>query len=120
MRVLVVHAHPSPTSFSRALADAAEGALQERGHEVTVLHLDDERFRPAMSAAERVAYETDTPILDPQVARHAELLRVSDALLFVYPTWWAAQPAILKGWLERVFVPGVAFSLDPETNKVRP
>jgi putative NADPH-quinone reductase len=120
MRVLVVHAHPSPTSFSRALADAAEAALRATGHDVTVLHLDDEGFRPAMTAAERVAYETDEPILDPQVARHADLVRTTDALLFVYPTWWAAQPAILKGWLERVLVPGVGFSLDPRTNKVRP
>jgi putative NADPH-quinone reductase len=120
MRVLIVHAHPSPASFSRALADAAEAALRDAGHEVTVLHLDDERFRPAMSAAERIAYETDEPILDPQVARHAALVRASDALLFVYPTWWAAQPAVLKGWLERVLVPGVGFSLDPRTNKVRP
>jgi putative NADPH-quinone reductase len=120
VRVLVVHAHPSPTSFSRALADAADAALRGSGHDVTLLHLDDEHFRPAMSAAERVAYETTAPVLDPQVARHAALLRASDALLFVYPTWWAAQPAILKGWLERVFVPGVAFSLDPRTNKVRP
>jgi putative NADPH-quinone reductase len=120
MRVLVVHAHPSAASFSRSLADAAEAALRDAGHEVTVLHLDDERFRPAMSAAERIAYETDEPILDPQVARHAELVRASDALLFVYPTWWAAQPAVLKGWLERVLVPGVGFTLDPRTNKVRP
>ena len=120
MKVLVVHAHPSVTSFSRAVADTTEAALRGAGHDVTVVHLDDERFRPAMSADERIAYETPTPILDPQVARHAELVRTTEALVFVYPTWWAAPPAILKGWLERVLVPGVAFHLDPKTGKVRP
>jgi NAD(P)H dehydrogenase (quinone) len=119
MRVLVVHAHPSPTSFSRALCAAAETALQEAGHAVTVVHLDEEGFRPAMSAAERTAYHSETPILDPHVERHAHLVRHAEALVFVYPTWWAGPPAVLKGWLERVLVPGVAFHLDPTTNKVR-
>jgi putative NADPH-quinone reductase len=120
MRVLIVHAHPSTTSFSRALADITEASLRAAGHDVTVLHLDDERFRPAMSAEERIAYHTPAPILDPQVARHAELVRTTEAMVFVYPTWWAEPPAILKGWLERVLVPGVAFHLDPKSNKVRP
>ena len=120
MRVLVVHAHPSPTSFSRALADTAEASLRAGGHDVTVLHLDDERFRPAMSSEERLAYETDAPILDPQVARHAALVTATEAIVFVYPTWWAGPPAVLKGWLERVLVPGVAFHLDPTTREVRP
>jgi NAD(P)H dehydrogenase (quinone) len=119
MRVLVVHAHPSPTSFSRALCDAAEAALRGAGHAVTVVHLDDEGFRPAMSAAERTAYHSGTPMLDPQVERHADLVRHAAALVFVYPTWWAGPPAVLKGWLERVLVPGVAFHLDPTTNRVR-
>ena len=118
MRVLVVHAHPSPTSFSRALSDAAETALIGAGHAVTVLHLYEEGFRAAMSAEERRAYETPSPILDADVARHAELVRSHDALVFVYPTWWAGQPAVMKGWLERVLVPGVAFRLDPDTGRV--
>jgi NAD(P)H dehydrogenase (quinone) len=118
MKVLVVHAHPSTTSFSRAIADTAESALRVGGHDVTMLHLDDERFAPAMSAEERLAYETDTPILDAQVAVYADLVAATEALVFIYPTWWAAPPAILKGWLERVLVPGVAFTLDPTTREV--
>ena len=120
MKVLVVHAHPSTTSFSRAIADTAESALRAGGHDVTVLHLDEERFVPAMSAEERIAYETDTPILDAEVAVHADLVAATEALVFIYPTWWAAPPAIMKGWLERVLVPGVAFTLDPVTREVRP
>ena len=52
------------------------------------------------------------------MARHAALVRWADALVFVYPTWWMGLPAILKGWLERVLVPGVAFHLDPGTHRV--
>jgi NAD(P)H dehydrogenase (quinone) len=120
MRVLLVHAHPSQRSFSRLLSDTAEAALRGAGHDVTVLHLDDERFRPAMSAAEHRAYDSATPILDSHVAAHAELVRTTEAFVFVYPTWWASQPAILKGWFERVFLPGVAFHLDPVTKTVQP
>ena len=119
MNVLVVHAHPSHASYSRAVCDTAERALRTAGHDVTVLHLDDEAFRPAMSAAERIAYHSATPILDPQVEAHADLVRRAEAFVFVYPTWWAGPPAIMKGWLERVMVPGVAFHLDPTTHRVR-
>ena len=119
MQVLVVHAHPSRTSFSRSIADTAEATLKAAGHDVTVVHLDDEHFRPAMSAEERLAYDTATPILDAQVAVHADLVAAAEALVFVYPTWWAAPPAILKGWMERVLVPGVAFTFEPDTHEVR-
>jgi putative NADPH-quinone reductase len=120
MRVLVVHAHPSPTSFSRAVCDATETGLQRSGHEVTVVHLDEEGFAAAMSADEHRAYHSPAPILDVQVARHAALVTAAEALVFVYPTWWGGPPAVLKGWLERVLVPGVAFDFDPVTGKVRP
>src|SRR5207253_1694340 len=95
LKVLVVHAHPSPTSYSRAVCAAAVDGVWAAGHDVTIVHLDDEGFRPAMSTDERRAYESPEPILDPQVARHADLVRCHDALVFVYPTWWAGQPAIL-------------------------
>ena len=120
MRVLVVHAHPSATSFSRAVCGAAEAGLRDAGHDITVLHLDDEGFRVAMTAEEHRAYHSPQPVLDPVVARHSALVREAEALVFVYPTWWAAPPAILKGWLERVMVPGVAFHFDDATNRVRP
>jgi putative NADPH-quinone reductase len=120
MQVLVVHAHPSRTSFSRSIADTAEATLRAAGHGVTVVHLDDEHFRPAMSADERLAYDTATPILDAQVAVHADLVAAAEALVFVYPTWWAAPPAVLKGWMDRVLVPGVAFTFEPGTHAVRP
>ncbi|MCB0967879.1 MAG: NAD(P)H-dependent oxidoreductase [Ilumatobacter sp.] len=120
MKALIVIAHPSDTSFCHAAAAAAERGLQSSGHEVTTIDLYAEGFRAAMSVEERIAYDTDDPILDPIVERHVALLQRSELLVFVYPTWWSGLPAILKGWLERTMVPGVGFTFDERTGKVRP
>lgn len=119
-RALVVVAHPDPSSFTHAVARAAVDGLERAGHEVHVLDLHAAGFRAAMNRAERAAYETESPISDPMVEAHAELVRTCDRLVFVYPTWWSGLPAILKGWLERVLVTGVAFRFSERTGSVRP
>ena len=116
----MVLAHPDPDSFCAAACAQAVSALARTGHEVTVIDLYAEQFNPSMTSAERLAYETDQPILDPQVQRYADLVKSSEGLVFVYPTWWFGLPAMLKGFLDRVLVPGVSFVLDPATNKVKP
>jgi putative NADPH-quinone reductase len=118
--VALVVAHPSPDSFCHTLADRAAAGLRAGGHEVHVLDLYGAGFRVAMTTEERQAYHGESPILDPIVAEHAELVTRAEALVFVYPTWWSGLPAILKGWLERVMVPGVGFRFDERTHKVRP
>ena len=120
MLALVVVAHPSTDSYCHALAARAESGLRTGGHEVVVLDLYDLGFGVAMTAEEREAYHGDSPILDPVVADHAALVQRAETIVFVYPTWWSGLPAMLKGWLERVLVPGVGFVLDERTNKVRP
>jgi putative NADPH-quinone reductase len=112
MRVVVVVAHPDPTSFNHAIAATARAALIDGGHEVTLLDLYAEGFRAAMSYDERRAYHSDRPLLDPLAEFHAGIVKQAEALVFVYPTWWSTVPAILKGWLERVLVPGVGFVFD--------
>jgi len=112
VRALLVVANPNPDSFGHALAAAAADGLRAGGHTVDQLDLYAIGFRAEMTADERRAYETDDPILDPQVADSAERLAAADLLVFVYPTWWSGLPAILKGWLERVMVPGVGFVFD--------
>lgn len=119
-RALVIVAHPCGDSFCHAAAAAAERGLVAAGHEVTTLDLYAVGFRAAMSVDERLAYESDTPVLDPQVEEHVDLLRSAETLVFVYPSWWSGLPAILKGWLERTLVPGVAFTFDERTGRVRP
>lgn len=119
MLAVVLVAHPCADSYCHALAARAEAGLRAAGHEVEVLDLYALGFRVAMTAEERHAYHGDEPILDPLVAAHADLVRRAEALVFVYPTWWSGLPAILKGWLERVMVPGVGFVLN-DAGRVRP
>jgi len=119
VNVLVVHAHPKPTSFNGVLYETVVDTLTRRGHAVDALDLYAEGFVPAMTTEERRAYHTDEPILSEQVRRHAELVSRAELLVFVYPTWWSGLPAMLKGWLERVLVPGVAFHFD-KRGRVRP
>jgi putative NADPH-quinone reductase len=118
MRIVLVVAHPDPNSFSHAIATTARATLERGGHAVTLLDLYADGFRTAMTREERVAYHSDRPMVDPMVERHAALVKQAEALVFVYPTWWSMMPAILKGWLERVMVPGVGFVFD-ERHHVR-
>ena len=120
MHAVVVVAHPRDDSYACALAARAVAGLQAGGHTVEVLDLYRLGFRTAMSAAERTAYHGDDPILDPLVAHHADVVGRAELLVFVYPTWWSGLPAIMKGWLERVMVPGVGFRFDERTGKVKP
>ncbi len=119
MRAVVIVANPNPSSFSHAIAARLRGGLEASGHNVIVHDLYAEGFRAAMSAEERQAYHGDVPVVDPLVIEHITDLRDAHTLVFVYPTWWSSLPAVLKGWLERVMVPGVGFVFD-ERHKVRP
>lgn len=117
---LVIVAHPVADSFTNALAVAAADGLSVAGWNVEVLDLAALEFRAAMNERELEAYRREGPPPDPLAAAHADLVTRASALVFVYPTWWSGLPAVLKGWLERVLVTGVAFRIDPRTSKVRP
>eukprot|EP00516_Mucochytrium_quahogii_P003197 CAMPEP_0203748826 /NCGR_PEP_ID=MMETSP0098-20131031/3603_1 /ASSEMBLY_ACC=CAM_ASM_000208 /TAXON_ID=96639 /ORGANISM=" , Strain NY0313808BC1" /LENGTH=230 /DNA_ID=CAMNT_0050637705 /DNA_START=530 /DNA_END=1222 /DNA_ORIENTATION=- len=120
--VLLVHAHPLKTSYSYALAKAAKEGLQAAGHEVNLLELYDVDgqgtvFKAALSASERAAYLTDDCKPAADVQEMVQLLQTVDALVFVYPTWWYNVPAVLKGFFDRTFLPGVAFKLPEDGTK---
>ena len=117
--VVVVLVHPAPSSLTHAAAAAAVRGLETAGHDVTVLDLYALGFQPAMTEHERHAYHTDDPVVDPLVAQSVAAVRRADTLVFVYPTWWSGLPAMLKGWLEKTMVPGLAFVFDAK-GKVRP
>jgi len=119
MQVVVVLAHPNDDSFCHAVAARATAGLEGAGHGVHLLDLYALGVKAAMSPQEHAAYHGDKPLLDPLLIEHAALVKSADALVFVYPTWWSSMPAVLKGWLERVMVPGVAFVFDAK-GKVRP
>jgi NAD(P)H dehydrogenase (quinone) len=117
-RVLVVYCHPNPESFTAAARDRAVATLAARGHDVRVDDLYADGFEPEMSCGERMTHKE--PGIAPQLLRYAEDLRWAQALVLVYPTWWSGQPAMLKGWIDRVWVAGVAWELPPGANVVRP
>lgn len=115
MRVLVVCCHPDPDSFTHATCRRVCAGLTANGHDVDVLDLYAEGFDPVIDRAEWSTYiGTPAALLDGPMAGHFDRLRRAEGLVFVYPTWIWGPPAMLKGWLERVLVPGVAFSLPTE------
>ena len=119
MRLLVIHAHPVPESFNGALCKVAVDTARAQGHEVQLIGLYAEGFNPVMSAEERRAYQDDGPP-PPDVAPHIAALQWAEGLIFVYPTWWYAQPAMLKGWMDRVWRPGVTFTVPSPGAPMRP
>lgn len=108
MRALIVHAHPDPTSFSAHLVTTVEEGLGSAGHEHRTLDLYATRFRAAMDDTEW-ALHRQTSDVKPWTDPHSELLQWADSIIWVYPTWWSGPPAILKGWVDRVWTNGVAY-----------
>lgn len=111
MRVLTVLAHPVPESFVAAVHARLVAALDAAGHEVRALDLNAAGFDPVLRADERRAYMTRGGNVPPDVAEQLGHLRWAEGVVFVYPTWWYSLPAMLKGWLDRVFVPYETFEL---------
>ena len=109
MKTLVVHCHPNPQSFNAALYAASCDALRRGGHELRTVDLYAEGFEPVMSAEELAAYVGNPGLIEARVQSHVDALRWAEHLVFVYPVWFHGPPAMLKGWLERVWLPGVAF-----------
>lgn len=111
LRILVIDGF-EPDAADRQAVDTAVTILEQAGHEVTRLSLIDEGFANAMSADERAAYHETDNIVSDDVARSVELVKSSEALLFCYPTQTFQVPQIIKAWLDRVLLPGVAFVFD--------
>ena len=110
MRILVYYAHPVETSFVAGLNGTVIETLRAAGHDVDACDLNAEGFDPVLSRAEHLGYH-DTASNRQPVASHVERLLHAQALVLVYPVWNFGFPAILKGVLDRVFLPGVSFHL---------
>jgi NAD(P)H dehydrogenase (quinone) len=118
MKVLHVYCHPLEESFHRALRDEVAAGLAEAGHAVDMLDLYGENFDPVLSADARRHYH-DTSRNQRGLETHVARLQAADALVVQFPTWAFGAPAMLKGFVERLFMPGVAFDIgDPA--RVRP
>lgn len=109
-RALVLYAHPVKGSFNAAVHEAVVTTLTARGWEVDDCDLNAEGFDPVLTEAERRAYH-DLDTNTRPVAPHVERLMAVQALVLVFPVWNMGYPAILKGYFDRVFLPGVSFSM---------
>ena len=118
MRVLVVLAHPVPESFAHALHGRVASALTGAGHEVRELDLHRIGFDPVLSTDDRRHYHT-RDLNAARVADQLAHLQWAEGLIFVYPTWWYGLPAMLKGWLDRVWATDVAFKLPAGKGRIK-
>ena len=105
MNVMTVLAHPDGGSFNHAIAESVKDSLREKGHEIIFHDLYKEKFNPVLPAAE---IPKDGSI-DPVVMKHCDELRTSGGIVIIHPNWWGQPPAILKGWIDRVVRPGIAY-----------
>jgi putative NADPH-quinone reductase len=123
VKVLVVLAHPSQESFVSFLCSEVIAELSSGGHEIRHHDLWAENFNPVFTPYERLNHVGDVAEkLNelPELRQHIEDLQWCDALVLVYPTWWSGQPAILKGWFDRVLMNGVAWVLPEGAARIRP
>src|SRR5947207_2513023 len=119
MLIQVVHCHPLTESFDHALFLAIVETLRGNGHEVVATDLYREGFQPAMTEAERRSYMGNDCDLSA-VAAYVRVLKSVDGIILCFPHWWFSMPAMLKGWVDRVWGPGVAFIYDAGDNHLKP
>jgi len=119
MRIQVVHCHPLVESYNHALFRTIVETLKQIGHEVVATDLYREGFQPAMTEHERRTY-MDMSYDKSAFAGYAKTLREVEGIILCFPHWWFSMPAVLKGWVDRVWGPGVAFTYDAKGNHLVP
>jgi putative NADPH-quinone reductase len=112
LRILVLFAHPVETSFGAAIHAKLVATLRARGHEIDDCDLNAEGFDPVMTRQDRIDYH-DVGVNRARVGPYVDRLLAAEALVFSFPVWNMGFPAILKGFVDKVFLPGVSFRLEP-------
>jgi NAD(P)H dehydrogenase (quinone) len=105
MNISIILSHPNPQSFNHAIAHTAAIILQQHGHQVTFHDLYAEHFDPLLFHAEF----PKGVLLPLEITAHCEEIATADGIVIVHPNWWGQPPAILKGWIDRVLRPDVAY-----------
>lgn len=105
MKVSVILAHPNKESFNHAIAKAVRDQLQKAGHEIYFHDLYEENFDPILPKEEILK----DAFLPPAVDAYCREITKSDGIIIIHPNWWGQPPAILKGWVDRVIRPGIAY-----------
>jgi NAD(P)H dehydrogenase (quinone) len=103
-KILIVLGHPNKDSFCGGLAESYKNGAVAAGAEVMEILVSDLDFDPVLHAGYKQVQE-----LEPDLIRSQELIKWAEHIVFVYPTWWGTYPALFKGFLDRIFLPGFAF-----------
>lgn len=103
-KILIINGHPDAESFNAALADAYYKGAQKSGTNTKIIHIRDLNFNPNLQFGYRKRTE-----LEPDLLQAQKMLKWADHLVWVYPVWWGSVPALMKGFLDRVLLPGFAF-----------
>jgi NAD(P)H dehydrogenase (quinone) len=111
MKHLVIYTHPNAKSFCHAILDTVVSTLSERGDDVVVSDLYEKNFSPVLAASDFIAFGKGEKAA-ADIRKEQELVTRADNLIFIYPTWWFNRPAMLQGWIDRVFSRGFAFNAD--------
>ena len=112
MNVLIVYAHPNPLSFNQSILRVVNNAFINKGASVRLKDLYAERFDPVLSEAQ-LSLQSEGKLPD-DIKREQEQVIWADTIVVIYPLWWFDRPAILKGWFDRVFTNGFAFSFNEQ------
>ncbi|WP_428897900.1 NAD(P)H dehydrogenase (quinone) [Parelusimicrobium proximum] len=112
-KCLIVYAHPFTEGFNFAVKQQVSKAFVDLGYDVEVSNLYREKFNPVLSAEEYASHIRQDVDLAPEVIREQEKLKGANYVVFIYPVWWSAVPAILKGYADRVFTYGFAYTHAP-------
>ncbi|MEK5096965.1 NAD(P)H-dependent oxidoreductase [Bacillus sp. FSL W8-0848] len=115
MEVAVIYAHPNPNSFNGAILKEVKKALEDGNHSYTVIDLYKERFDPVLVFNEKKRRSDMKD--DPETAEYRKIMKNADHLILIYPLWWGGMPAILKGFIDRVFVAGEAYTYEGKLPK---
>lgn len=103
-KVLIINGHPDKESFNFALAEAYKKGAEKTDAEIQVIHIRELSFNPNLQFGYRKRTELEPDLLDAQAK-----LKWADHIIWIYPVWWGSVPAIMKGFLDRVLLPGFAF-----------
>lgn len=110
MQILAVFAHPSPKSFNRSVLATLSEVASAKGHECAIIDLYAENFNPVLSDQDFDAFNRGQ--VPDELALHQQHIKNADIVFFIHPLWWFGMPAIFKGWIDRVFSYGFAYSHD--------
>ena len=105
MHISLILAHPASHSFNHAVAQAAVAELKQNGHQVSFHDLYAEEFDPILHTGE---IPQEAPVAQ-EIEIHCQEISNADGIIIVHPNWWGQPPAILKGWVDRVIRPGIAY-----------